>query len=93
MKKLKEFINNIFRKKEPEKEIRPEAKTVGGLVPIVTRLKYNVNINDMQLKMMLIRKMEKDLINYVYFSEEEYSDGVKLIKARIDVVRRDNIEI
>jgi len=68
---------------------KTKGKPVGGLVPIVTSLKIREGVDLSPVKEILVKKMEKELMNYIYFEKEETEPGVILMKARIDVLRRD----
>ena len=70
---------------------KTKGRSAGGLVPIVAAVKYKAGMDAQPIKEMLLRKMEKELINYVYYEMEEQETGVVLMKARIDVLRRDSI--
>ena len=70
---------------------RTKGRAAGGLVPIVAAVKYRKGMDAQPIKEMLLHRMEKELINYVYYEMEEQDTGVVLMKARIDVLRRDNI--
>lgn len=80
-------IKQLFLKRKMEN------KTVGGLVPVVACIKYSSRMSELSVKEMIAHKMGRELMNYIYFEKEEQDNGVILLKGRIDVLRRDNIQL
>jgi len=84
------WLESLFGGKEPEKQ--EEAPVSGGIVPVIRCMKYNENIKPDPIKERLVKDMAQELLNYAEFTVKEEGNGVKLITARLDVLRRDRSE-
>ena len=65
----------------------------GSFVPIVKTIKISPNVSKEQLKFYLVKEMLAEISNYVYTTEEQQENGTILLTARIDVLRRDKINV
>ena len=81
------WLKSLFGNKSPEKQ--EEAPISGGIIPVVRCVKYNESLKPDPIRERLIKDMVRELLNYAEFTVKEEGNGIKLITARLDVLRRD----
>ena len=65
----------------------------GRIIPIVKTTKYMSGLSEQHIKSNLIRAIEPELMQYITFDVKESSEGVMLMTARLDVLKREEIPI
>ena len=65
----------------------------GRIIPIVKTTKYMSGLSEQHIKSNLIRAIEPELMQYITFEIKESSEGVMLMTARLDVLKREEIVI
>lgn len=63
----------------------------GGIVPITRSKQFRTGIKPEEIKNMLAKEMLPEIMNYIQYSSEITGEGVTIIKARLDVVRKDEV--
>ena len=63
----------------------------GRIIPIVKTTKYMSGLSEQHIKSNLIRAIEPELMQYITFDVKESSEGVMLMTARLDVLKREEI--
>lgn len=63
------------------------------VIPITRCVTFHTGMNEDQIKAHLVRQMVENIIPYVEFKKEVKADtGTTLIRARLDVVQKINVE-
>lgn len=61
----------------------------GRIVPIVKTIKYTNNLDKHFIKSRLIRSIADELFPYITVEEQQTEEGVTLLVARLDVLKRE----
>lgn len=64
---------------------------LGAIIAITRSKQFRTGIKPDEIKNILAKEMLPEIMNYIQYSSEITGEGVTIIKARLDVVRKDEV--